>query len=189
MATVEPTATKPTATPVASALVVDAQLNFLRMSPRKVRLVAAAVAGMDAPAAVDYLKLVHKLASRPLAKLIASAIANGEHNFGARADNLYIKRILVNQGPTLKRWQPKAYGRAGKIRKRSAHIRVELVERVPSAPRLRVTPAEVQATAVSVAPKAATLDSKGKPKGGAPPVAPKREGGSRPRTFFSRKTG
>lgn len=175
--------------PAQGGLLVDASLNFLRMSPRKVRLVAAAVAGMDAPAAVDYLKLVNKLASRPLAKLIASAIANGEHNFGARADNLYIKRILVNQGPTLKRWQPKAYGRAGKIRKRSAHIRVELAERVPSAPRQRVEPAEVKATAAVVAPKAATLDSKGKPKGGAPPAAPKREGGGRPRRFFSRKTG
>lgn len=191
MVTAQPTQTKTSVAPVAAGKVVDARLSFLRMSPRKIRLVAAAVIGMDAPAAVDYLKLVNKLPSRPLAKLIASAMANGEHNFGARKDNLYIKRILVNQGPTLKRWQPKAYGRAGVIRKRSAHIIVELAERVPTAGKAPKTVTATETpTAVVAAPKASVKASDAKGSGKSTSSSgTKRDSGGRPRAFFNRKTG
>jgi len=111
---------------------VRAVLRFLRMSPRKVAVIAGAVRRMPAGEAVDYLKLVNKAASLPVRKLISSAIANGENNFEMTKDNLYIKKITVNQGPTLKRYQPRAFGRAGLIRKKTSHVEVVLGEITPT---------------------------------------------------------
>jgi len=108
---------------------VKAKLRFLRMSPKKVRMVRDLIKGMKAVEAVDYLKLVSKAATAPLIKLINSAIANAVNNFELEKDNLYIVNITVNQGPTLKRWKPRAHGRAAPIRKRSSHIEIVLVEK------------------------------------------------------------
>ena len=116
---------------------VMAHLRHFRMSPRKIRIVAEAVQRMPASAAVDYLKLMPQAPAKPLAKLIASAVANARHNFQIAANDLVISEILVNQGPTLKRWRPRAFGRAGMIRHRSSHISVKLMER-PGAARAAV---------------------------------------------------
>lgn len=99
------------------------------MSPRKLRLVAQSVVGMPAVAAIDYLKLMPKVAAQPVAKLVASAVANAGHNFQIAKEDLLIKEFLVNQGPTMKRFRPRAFGRAGMIRHRSSHLRLTLVER------------------------------------------------------------
>lgn len=109
--------------------VVMAHLRHFRMSPRKIRVVAEAVQRMPAASAVDYLKLMPQAPAKPLAKLIASAVANARHNFQIAPNDLVISEILVNQGPTLKRWRPRAFGRAGMIRHRSSHISVKLMER------------------------------------------------------------
>jgi large subunit ribosomal protein L22 len=109
--------------------IIKAKLRFLRMSPKKVRLVTDLVKGMKAIEAIDYLKFVNKAAVTPVTKLINSAIANAINNFNLEKDNLYIKNIVVNQGPTLRRWKPRAHGRATPIRKRSSHVEVILVQK------------------------------------------------------------
>lgn len=107
---------------------VRAKLKNLRMSPRKVRLLADIVRGLEAGNAFDQLRFAGKLAAKPVMKLLGSAVANAENNFGLSKDNLYIKEIKVDEGATLKRWMPKAHGRATPIRKRSSHITLVLSE-------------------------------------------------------------
>ncbi len=105
-----------------------ASAKFIKMSPRKVRLVVDNIRGMKAEEALDNLRLMNKAAARPVAKLINSAVANAEHNFELVKDNLFIKEITVDEGPTLKRWLPRAHGRATPLRKRMSHISLILAE-------------------------------------------------------------
>ncbi len=105
---------------------VRAQLNYLRMSPRKVRLVANLVRGMDARRAEFELAHLSKRAARPLAKLLASAIANAKNNFDLAAESLMVRSLIVNEGPTLKRMMPRAMGRGATIRKRMTHVNLVL---------------------------------------------------------------
>jgi len=96
------------------------------MSPRKVRLVADLVRGLDVTDALAQLKFVRKSAVRPVTKLIESAVANAGHNHQLDTSDLYIKKIAVDDGPTLKRWRARAHGRAATIRKRTSHISLVL---------------------------------------------------------------
>lgn len=123
---------------------VTAHLSRLRMSPRKVRLVANLVRGMDVVEADAQLANLAKAAARPMRKLVASAVANAVHNFAFDAGNLFIENVLVDQGPTLKRFRARAFGRAATIRKRTSHITVVLGERTPTSPESRPTPAGKQ---------------------------------------------
>ena len=109
---------------------VTAELNNLRISPRKVKLVADLIKGMDAIEAVAQLDVAIKKTSGYMQKLLLSAIANAENNFGLSKSNLYVLDAVVGAGPTLKRWMPKAYGRAGQILKRTSKVRIVLEERV-----------------------------------------------------------
>jgi len=101
---------------------ITAKLNHLRMSPRKVRLVADLVRGMDVKEAEIQLKFLTKRAAGPILKLLNSAVANASHNFNIEKDNLFISEIQVSEGPTLKRWRARAMGRAAPIMKRTSHI-------------------------------------------------------------------
>lgn len=105
-----------------------ATLKFLRMAPRKVRLVADLVRGKRVEEALKTLRFTRKSACLPLKKLIESAVANAENNHGLDIDVLRVKEIRVEEGPTLKRFQPRAQGRAFRIRKRTSHISVTLAE-------------------------------------------------------------
>lgn len=107
---------------------IKASLNQLRMSPRKVRLVADVVRKMKTDKALNQLRFGNKIAALPLLKLVESAIANAVNNYDLDKDNLYIKSIMINEGATLKRWTPKAHGRATTVRKRSCHIHLTLDE-------------------------------------------------------------
>ena len=107
---------------------VKASLKHLRMSPRKVRLVIDVIRKMPVEAALNQLKFINKLATDPIAKLIKSAIANGENTYNLEKSNLYIKTITSDEGVMLKRWMPRAHGRATSIRKRGCHINVVLAE-------------------------------------------------------------
>jgi large subunit ribosomal protein L22 len=109
---------------------VKAKARFIHMSPRKARLVTDLLKGLNVNEAVSQLKFVNKRAVGPVLKLLNSAIANATHNFNLEKNNLYIKEIRVDQGPSLKRWTPKAYGRAAPIRKRSSHISLILDETI-----------------------------------------------------------
>lgn len=96
------------------------------MSSRKVRLVVDVVRGMQVEPALAQLTFMSKAAARPVRKLLESCIANAEHNFQLDRDGLFIKSALVNQGPTLKRWRPRAMGSAAPILKRTCHITLVL---------------------------------------------------------------
>ena len=109
-----------------------AKLSFLRMSPKKVKLVTDLIRGMKVEEAISQLSFINKAAKRPILKLLNSAIANAENNFDLRKDNLYIKEIRVDQGGILQRWQPRAHGRATPIRKRMSHISIVLDELEPT---------------------------------------------------------
>lgn len=108
---------------------VIAKARYIRMSPRKVRLVADLVRGLDVTAAEAQLRFYRKAAAMPVLKAILSAKANAEHNFKIAPGVLYVKRIMVDGGPTLDRWRARAFGRAASIIRRSAHITVILDER------------------------------------------------------------
>jgi large subunit ribosomal protein L22 len=107
----------------------------VRISPTKVRRVVDLVRGMDVADALDTLKFAPQAASEPVYKVLASAIANAEHNFQLDPDTLIVSRAYVDEGPTLKRFRPRAQGRAYRIRKRTSHITVEVESIEPVASR------------------------------------------------------
>ena len=101
---------------------VKAYVRYLRMSPRKVRLPADLIRGMNVDNAIAQLSFMSKAAAVPVRKLLESAIANATHNFKLDRNGLFVKTIFVGQGPTLKRWRPRAMGSAAPILKRTSHI-------------------------------------------------------------------
>jgi large subunit ribosomal protein L22 len=107
---------------------IKANVKHLRTSARKTRLVVDLVRGMPVEKALDQLKFVNKRVTGSVSKLINSAIANAENAFELSKDNLFIKEIRVDEGATLKRWMPRAHGRATPIRKRTSHVSVVLGE-------------------------------------------------------------
>ena len=109
---------------------VEATLKNLRMSPRKVRLVSDSIVGMDVDAAFVQLDHLVKKGGKIMQKLLSSALANAENNFGLDRDNMFVSSILVGEGARLKRWLPRAQGRATMILKRTCHIKLEIEERV-----------------------------------------------------------
>ncbi len=107
---------------------ITAKAKFIRTAPRKTRLVIDLVRGMKVGNALDQLKFANKKVAKDVSKLIESGIANAEHNYELSKDNLFVKEIKVDEGPTLKRWMPRAHGRATSIRKRTSHIILKLAE-------------------------------------------------------------
>jgi len=103
-------------------------VRYIRMSPRKVRYVVDLVRGKKVGEALDILAFTRRRASKVVSRLIKSAIANAGQNESIDVDNLYIKKIFVDGGPTLRRYRPCPMGRATRIRKRSSHITVILDE-------------------------------------------------------------
>jgi len=110
-----------------------AVLRLARVSPRKARLVANMVRGKDVSQALEMLHFNHKKSAALIRKLIESAIANAEYKAGQQnvvvdIDDLYVREIFVDQGPTLRRFRPRARGMATKILKKTSHITVVLDE-------------------------------------------------------------
>lgn len=106
---------------------IKAHLNYLRISPRKVRLVSDLINGKKIKDAENILKNTTKRSTLPILKLLNSAVANAKHNFQIDKDSLFVKNILINKGPTLKRSLPRARGMATPINKRSSHITIILI--------------------------------------------------------------
>lgn len=102
--------------------------KYVRISPRKVRLIMDQIRGKGAEEALSLLSFIPNKGALILKKLIDSALANASQNSSVDVDNLYIKRIFADEGPTLKRYRPRAMGRATRIRKRTAHLTVVLDE-------------------------------------------------------------
>ncbi len=108
----------------------QAHLRSLRMAPRKVALVASLIRGKPVGAALNILRFTKRAAAKPVAKLIQSAVANATDRSKGQVDvdSLYVKTISVDQGPTARRFLPRAMGRASPIHKKSSHIHVILAE-------------------------------------------------------------
>lgn len=103
--------------------------RYLRISPFKARQVADLVRGKDVNEALGILKYTNKRSAPMIHKLLKSAVANAEHNYDMDSDDLYISEIYVDEGPTIKRMRPRAYGRADLRRHRTSHITVVLREK------------------------------------------------------------
>ena len=103
--------------------------KYLRVSPYKVRLVADLVRGKMVEEALTILKFLPKKGGRLINKTLRSAVANAENRQTIDVDTLVIKTILVDEGPKLKRWRPRAMGRATRILKRTSHITMVLAEK------------------------------------------------------------
>lgn len=101
-----------------------ARLKYLRTAPPKVRQVLGLIRGQDVERARDILEDVEREAARPVLKLLDSAVANAEANLAIPEDELVIQSAWVDEGPTLRRWRPRARGRATRIRKRTSHVTV-----------------------------------------------------------------
>jgi large subunit ribosomal protein L22 len=108
---------------------VRAKLRYLRVAPRKVRLVADQVRGMPVQQALDLLTFARKSAAIDISKLIRSAVANADQKGGIDVDNLVVKTVLVDQGPIIRRFLARARGSASRINKKTSHITVVLEER------------------------------------------------------------
>ncbi|WP_021597486.1 MULTISPECIES: 50S ribosomal protein L22 [Actinomadura] len=106
-----------------------AQARFIRVTPRKARRVVDLIRGLPAAEAQAVLRFAPQAASEPVGKVLASAIANAEHNFKLDSDTLVVSRAWVDEGPTLKRFRPRAQGRAYRINKRTSHITVVVESR------------------------------------------------------------
>ncbi|MGH3979066.1 MAG: 50S ribosomal protein L22 [Pseudonocardiaceae bacterium] len=107
-----------------------ARARYVRVTPMKARRVVELIRGRSASEALAVLEFAPQAASGPVAKVLASALANAENNLDLDTDTLVVSRVFVDEGPMLKRFQPRAQGRAYRIRKRTSHITVE-VESVP----------------------------------------------------------
>ncbi|KZE37349.1 50S ribosomal protein L22 [Bhargavaea cecembensis] len=101
----------------------------IRIAPRKVRLVVDLIRGKQVGEAVAILRLTPKAASPVVEKVLKSAIANAEHNYDLDINNLVVSEVFVDEGPTLKRFRPRAQGRATAINKRTSHITVVVSEK------------------------------------------------------------
>jgi large subunit ribosomal protein L22 len=126
---------------------VRAQAKYVRMSPRKARLVAQHIRGRSVPEARAVLAFTAREAADELEKVLQSAVSNAEANHGIPEDRLYIAHAYVDGGPVMKRWRARARGRVARIRKRTCHITVRLAERpveAPPAP-LQTEPAAAEA--------------------------------------------
>src|SRR6201991_4581464 len=142
-----------------------ATARYVRMTPMKVRRVVDLIRGMEAREALSVLQFAPQAASEPVAKVLASAVANAEHNHQLDPGSLIVSVAYVDEGPTLKRFRPRAQGRAFRINKRTSHITIE-VESVAAAPgrparkaappkATKATPARKSAPAKAAAEKAA----------------------------------
>ncbi|WP_338752613.1 50S ribosomal protein L22 [Bacillus sp. FJAT-52991] len=106
-----------------------AVVRTVRIAPRKARLVIDLIRGKQVGEAVAILRHTPKVASPVIEKLLKSAIANAEHNYDMDINNLVVKQAFVDEGPTLKRFRPRAMGRASQINKRTSHITIVVSEK------------------------------------------------------------
>ena len=107
---------------------VTAHARFIRQSPYKVRRVLDLVRGLPVDDARVILHHTNRRAADPILKCLDSAVANAEHNLALDADELFVTEAYANEGPTLKRWRPRARGRATRINKRTSHITIVVAD-------------------------------------------------------------
>lgn len=160
-----------------------ASLNDLHMAPRKVRLIANLIKGLPIQEAEAQLILQSRRAAKPLVKLLRSAVANAKNNKKLNPDQLLIKSIVVNQGTILKRFLPRAMGRATPIQKKISHITMVLEETKAKLPKRFTFIAPIKKTG-----KKKTKPKSEKPKSVQPNIAKPQEKVGFFRKLFRRKT-
>ena len=106
--------------------VIKAKSKYVRQSPYKVRLVLNLIRGLEVNEALNILSFTKRKAAEEIKQVLESAIANAETNLGLNSSNLFISKAIADEGPTLKRFRPRARGRAGRINKRTSHLTIEL---------------------------------------------------------------
>jgi large subunit ribosomal protein L22 len=137
---------------------VRAEAKYVRMSPRKARLVAEHIRGRSVPEARAVLAFTPREAAQVIQKVLHSAVSNAESNHGLAEERLYVKAAYADSGPVLKRWRARARGRVARIRKRTCHITVLLAELPDAAP--AVEPVEAEAVEETPAAKPASARKK-----------------------------
>jgi large subunit ribosomal protein L22 len=105
---------------------VRAEAKFVRVSPRKARLVVDHIRGRTVPEARTILAFTSRAVASDIEKVLRSAVANAEANHGLNGDDLYITSAYVDEGPTIKRWRARARGRLARIKKRTCHITIKV---------------------------------------------------------------
>ena len=108
---------------------VRAQAKYVRQAPNKVRIVLDLVRGLPVTEAEQVLAHLNRRSTEPIVKVLKSAVANAEHNHSLDADELFVAEAFADEGPTLKRFRPRARGRATKILKRTSHITIVVGDR------------------------------------------------------------
>jgi len=160
---------------VETASPVRAQAKWVRVSPRKAQVVAKNIRGRTVPEARTVLAFTQRAAAREIERVLRSAVANAEANHGLLGDDLVVSAAFVDEGPTIKRWRPRARGRVARIRKRTCHITVLLTpvaEAEDGRRRRRRTVATTAAPTSSAETPSAENETTDKPK---PKRAPRRK--------------
>lgn len=171
-----------------------AVLRYVRVAPRKARLVVDLIRGKNAEEALTILKFTPRHAAKVIEKVLKSAVANAAQKEMGDVDTLWVSRALVDGGPVMKRMQPRAMGRANIIRKRTSHITLilsvaEVAPKKPKPP--KAAPVEKQAGSESEKPRARKADAgkgtkaEGKPK---KPKAPRAEAGPKKKKAESKSS-
>jgi large subunit ribosomal protein L22 len=125
---------------------VRAEARWVRSSPRKARLVVEHIRGRTVPEARTVLAFSERAVARDVEKVLRSAVANAEANHGLVGDDLVVSAAYVDEGPTIKRWRPRARGRVARIRKRTCHITVRLAPAAQSGRTRSATAEEASAS-------------------------------------------
>ena len=107
-----------------------ARLMHARITPRKARVIANLIRSKDVTTAINSLRFLQKAGATMFFKLLVSAVANAENKGDVDVDKLVVSSVMVDQGPKLKRWRPRAMGRATRVEKKTSHIKLEIAEKV-----------------------------------------------------------
>jgi large subunit ribosomal protein L22 len=134
---------------------VRAQAKWVRTSARKARLVLDHIRGRPVPEARTILAFTSRAAATDIEKVLRSAVANAESNLGLDGDELVVESAYADEGPTLKRWKPRARGRVNRIKKRTCHVTLVLVEQPEEPTSRRRRRSRASATTTSTPPRAA----------------------------------
>jgi large subunit ribosomal protein L22 len=105
-----------------------AQLRYARISPRKMRVIANMIRGQKVASAINSLRFLNRSGAQEFFKLLVSAVANAEDRGDVDVDDLVVATVMVDQGPVLRRWRPRAHGRATKVQKKTSHVFVEVAD-------------------------------------------------------------
>lgn len=173
---------------------VRAQAKWVRMSARKGRVVAEHIRGRSVPEARAVLAFTQRAAAREIEKVLSSAVANAEANNGLNGDELVVYTVVVDEGPTLKRWKARARGRVARIKKRTCHVTVTLTPleaRVAAPPKAEPKKkAQVSETKVSETLEAPAAEEKPKRtrKAKSTPVSETKVSETKPRTPRKKKS-